>query len=322
MFSKFGVLLKSINIKCILFTFILAIFWPTSLHAKNTISLEKTCQLSPAKCLIQIEDKLLTTPKRSRLWFSLMQYKIENLFVLQKTEELYQQTAYWVKQDNLPVSFQLTVYIYYAKSILGQGKTDEGTKYIHKAKQQLLMINEVYPAPIRLIEIANLQMFIGELNEAYLTLQELSVTYKKSRNAHFMMELYGHLAHIARQLNYFDEELTYWQVALTWGYELGNTQQIAVILYNKARAQHIAKMLDKAATTYQQSIITAEQAQDFVKASHARLYFAELRADQTKKEEALVLLLAINQQHINNKQMKLYTRLIVQLKAPIDTTTP
>ncbi|NQZ21464.1 MAG: hypothetical protein HRT53_05345 [Colwellia sp.] len=56
-----------------------------------------------------------------------------------------------------------------------------------------------------------------------------------------MMEFYGHLGHITRQLNYFDEALSHWHVALSWSYKYGNVQQIATVLFILAQAQQHEK---------------------------------------------------------------------------------
>lgn len=85
-----------------------------------------------------------------------MQFKLSSLFILQHSDELYQETKRWIDEEDLPIPFQVTLYMYYAKSLLSHGDLAEGKRYIYKAKAQLATMNEVYPSPIKLIEIANI----------------------------------------------------------------------------------------------------------------------------------------------------------------------
>ncbi len=272
-------------------------------YANNERSLDHVCQFFPARCLDRVNTELKTVKEKSRLWFSLMQFKLNSLFSLQKSDELFQQTKRWINEPDLPVAFQVTLYIYHAKYIIAFGDQAQGKEFIYKAKQQLSIMNEVYPSPIRLIELANLQMFIGELPEAYQSLTTLKIKYKDSNNPYFMMELYGHLGHIARQLKYFDEALAHWHVALSWSYKYGNVQQIATVLFNLAQAQKHAKKYLLAQQNYILSINHAEKALDFIRASHAKLYLAEIKLALGEKQQAHDLLLTLDESHFENDEL-------------------
>ena len=147
-------------------------------YGSNGNDLVKICQFSPAECLEKVVVELETVQEKSRLWFSLMQFKLSSLFVLQKSDELFRETKRWINEPDLPIPFQVTLYMYYAKYCIAYGDNAEGKHYIHKAKQQLAEMHEAYPSPIRLIEIANLQMYIGELSAAYELLNDLKIKYK------------------------------------------------------------------------------------------------------------------------------------------------
>jgi tetratricopeptide (TPR) repeat protein len=185
--------------------------------------------------------------------------------------------------------------MYYAKSLLGRGDLKEGKRYIYKAKAQLAIMNGAYPSPIKLIEIANLQMFIGELPEAYASLNALKDKYQHSHNPHFMMELYGHLGHVAKKLEYDDEALEHWNNAVSWSYKYGNEQQIAVVHFNLAQVQQEVQQYSLAEKNYASAIKYAEIAIDVIKAAHAQLYLAEVKLIMGKKEQAEELLLAIDE---------------------------
>jgi tetratricopeptide (TPR) repeat protein len=265
-------------------------------YAMKSESTAKLCQRSPSSCLEKVNIELTQVQPKSRIWFSLMQFKLSSLFILQHSDELYQETKRWINDEDLPIPFQVTLYMYYAKSLLSHGDLVEGKRYIYKAKAQLAIMNEVYPSPIKLIEIANLQMFIGELPEAYESLNALKEKYKNSHNPQFMMDLFGHLGHVARQLELYDEALAHWYATVPWSYKYGNEQQIATVHFNLAQAQQHAEQFSLAEKSYLAAIKHAEIALDVVKASHAKLYLAEIKLLGGDKEQAEELLLAINEE--------------------------
>lgn len=278
-------------------------------YAFKSNKLGDICQFSPAECLEKVNIELKTTKKKSRLWFSLMQLKLSSLFILQKSNELYRETKNLINETDLPIPFQVTLYMYYAKSCIFFGELEEGKRYIIKAKQQSTLINEAYPSPIRLIEIANLQMYIGEFSEAYKLLNDLKVKYKNSHNPYFMMELYAHLGHVSRQLGYFEEALSHWHSAIPWSYKYGNEQQIAVVFFNLAQAQQHLKKYVLAEQSYLTAIVHAEKASDVIKAIHARLYLAEIYLIRGDKKQAQSFLSSIDESSLILQHLKKFDEL-------------
>lgn len=311
------IILRSIRSKCCvkqniaIFIFMLMLcFYVTKSYAGHTSHIAETCQYSPAECIEEVNLGLKQAKPKSRVWFRLMQYKLSSLFILQRSDELYRETKRLISEDDLPVPFQVTLYMYYAKSLLGNGEREAGKRYIYKAKQQLALMQEAYPSPIKLIEIANLQMFIGELPQAYESLNALKDKYKHSQNPHFMMELYGHLGHVARQLERYDESLQHWHVAVPWSYKYGNEQQIATVVFNLAQAQQHLKQYSLAEKSYFIAIKHAETAVDVVKASHAKLHLAEIKLILGHKKQAKSLLLSLNKTLLIKEYLALYNKLL------------
>jgi tetratricopeptide (TPR) repeat protein len=285
----------------------------TKSYAIKGYSLGEICQTSPSQCLEKVNAELKFAKKKSRVWFSLMQFKLSSLFMLQHSDELYRETKRWIHEDDLPVPFQVTLYMYYAKSILAHGDIEQGKQYIYKAKQQLALMHEVYPSPIKLIEIANLQMFIGELPEAYASLNALKDKYKNSQNPHFMMELFGHLGHVARQLGYYEQALEHWHTAVPWSHKYGNEQQIATIYFNLAGAQQDLQQYLLAEKSYVAAIKHAKIALDMVKATHAQLHLAEVKLLLGEKDKAKALLLLVDEKLLDKSYLSKLNTLKGQL---------
>jgi len=284
-------------------------FTVTKSYALKSDDIRKICQASPAECLKEVNIELKKVKNKSRIWYSLMQFKLESLFILQHSDELLRETKRWIHEDDLPIAFQVTLYMYYAKSLLAYGDKEEGKRYIYKAKQQLALMNDAYPSPIKLIEIANLQMYIGELPEAYESLNTLKEKYKNSKNPHFMMELFGHLGHVARQLDLYDEALQHWETAVPWSFKNGNEQQIATVIFNFAQIQQYLKQYSNAEKNYLKAIKHAELALDAVKACHARLFLAEVNIIRGEKAKAEKVMSLIDEKLLTDNYSVLYKTL-------------
>lgn len=239
-----------------------------------------TCLTSPFSCLQKVDEALLAAPKHSRIYFEILQYKMEALFNLQKGDELYKETKKWIDMPDLPLPFQVTNAIYYAKSAWHIGEKDEARKSYLLAKDLLSKMNEVYPSPLRLVQFANLQMQLNEYQEAYDLMSGLAKKYTKSPDIRFMVELHGNLGHVANRLGNLEQSLIHWQETKKWVHIFDNKQQIAVVLFNLAGINVKLSQYDKAEKHYIEAIIFAVEAGDKVKANQARYH---LLATQLKQ---------------------------------------
>lgn len=157
-----------------------SVFAQTSFNStQNTI--HEVCITSPKECLKEVAILLEKLPQNSRRTFDLLQYKYDALFNLQQRKQLNIETKQWLDKDNLPPPFMVTVYIYYAKTSWHFGQKEESEKYTLLAKDTLSKINQVFPSPIRLVELANLDMHLQNFSEAYQQLTQLKIKYKSSK---------------------------------------------------------------------------------------------------------------------------------------------
>jgi len=246
------------------------------------------CKNSPSECLPEVNLQLLKTVEHSRVWYNLMQYKMESLFLLQDTEQLHAITKKWINEEKLPIPFKVSIYIYYAKTIFfakGYDKTfvkSEREKYIRKAEQQLALMNNVYPDPMLLMQLANLKMFVGETLEAYQSLLPILTKYKNHPDPELKLELFGTLGHLADRLGYKKKAIFYWKECLIWAKEFNNKQQTATIYLNLANSQASNDEFSNAEQNYLSAIDYSTIANDIVKRSQAEHSFAKLMYKQGK----------------------------------------
>jgi len=262
----------------------------------NMNEIHALCKNSPAQCLPVLDEKLLNTPKQSRVWYDLMQYKIESLFLLQNIKALYENTKPWINKDDLPVPFKISVYIYYAKSLKFSNISDkallktEKKKYIKKAEQQIALMHDAYPDPMLVIQLANIKMVVGEIQTAYQSLKDLEVKYKRHPNPELKLDLYGNLAHLAGKLGDTEQAISYWLECLIWAKEFNNNQQIATVYYNLANSQTTNNQFIEAKQSYLSAIHYATAASDGAKRAQSQYSLAKLMLQQGLRLQAKEIL--------------------------------
>jgi len=270
--------------------------WAANNSVKNMLDIDKICRKSPTDCLFEVNQKLQQTPLQSRVWYDLMQYKFETLLVLQKDNELHKITKTWINKKNIPIPFQLSLLIYYGKTLDADKTLDkakrkqERIKVIDDAKRLLTLMNNVYPNPNLLIQFANLQLYVGEDKKTYQLLQSLSVKYENYPDLVFNANLYADLGHLAYRLKYKEQAITYWSTSLYWEKQLGNDQQTALIYYNLAKSQRLNKNFKIAKANAEKAIYHATLAFDFIAQAQAQLLTVQILLDLKQKVEAKKML--------------------------------
>ncbi|WP_206486163.1 tetratricopeptide repeat protein [Thalassotalea sp. G2M2-11] len=262
----------------------------------NFTMIKSVCQKSPFDCIAKADDFLQTVSPKSRIFFDVLQYKYEALFNLQYDQQLYDETKQWINNEQLPVLFQITNAIYFAKTAIAMGDKQASKAQYLKAKQLLEQLNEQYPSPIRLVQFANLQMVLKEHQQAYELLLSLTQKYQHSPDSHFMLELFGNLGHVTDKLGKHEEAVSYWLKAITWSEVYGNTQQIAVVRFNIANSYMQLKQYQEAAEHYEKALELALTAQDIVKANMARFRLVQVLIEQDKLCHAKQLFEQINEE--------------------------
>ncbi|GHE89118.1 tetratricopeptide repeat protein [Thalassotalea profundi] len=299
------------SILCCVITF----FYSSIVHAQaenvnhSIIQVNKVCARSAVECLELVEVELKRTTPNTYIWYDLLQHKFDALFDLQKISELNKAVTPWIDQEKLPNSFKITVYIYYAKTSFIQEDIDRAYLYSQKAKNKLIEMNQVFPSPMRLIQLANLQMRLNEDDLAYETLQALEKKYEKSKNAHFMMELYGNLGHVTRNLSLHELSLEYCLKTIPWSKKYNNQQQIGTVLFNLAKAYLHFGHYNKAEKTLHEAQEFSKKAKDEVKVNQIQLYLIEIKLQQLQTQQAKILFDQINVNYLPKSDLPKITKL-------------
>lgn len=295
-------LLRLLTLIC--FIFIPVSIMPVTAYAANSLNqnmshIFENCDKSPTDCLPLVNSVLKNTPVQSRIWYSLIKNKLRALYLLQKVDELYKLTSYLRTLKNMPEPLQVVVDIYHAKVLPENTNLDkdyifkEQKKLIQRAKKSLALINDIYPDPNLLIQLANVQMYMKEYTQAYSLLKSLIIKYSDYPDLVFQFELYGTLGHLADRLGYKNKAIEYWQQSLPWALKMKNHQQIATVYFNLAQSEKTDNRLTKAQTNYHNTIKYAKLAGDQIKEAQAKIALAELLFSLNDKAAAKALIINI-----------------------------
>ncbi len=299
------------------FNFFCLSSYADSLNNDELKNIEATCQQSSPQCLAYLEIGLNGSQPHSRQWFRFKQLRLFNLFDLQKLPQLKQEVNYWLFADNMPPNFAVYVYIYHAKLSSADGLSNESTTYLNKATNLLNDINIKSFSPLRLIEIANLQISLKSYSQAKQTLLQLEEKFSQRDYPNFKKELYANLGHISWHQKDHKQHVFYRIKSLEWSLKTPNKQQIAVAYNNLAFAYKNDKQYNKAEISYLQSIKYAKLALDDRTLESTSLNLIKVLLLQKKLTQARDTFEKLSESFVEDIQLKrnkkLYEKLKVQL---------
>lgn len=261
-------------------TFALFTFFSFSIKAfvfdhykKDQRKLDEVCLTSPTECLKIVEHDLEHAQSK-RVQLDLIQYKLDALFNLQRWQELEETVAPWRDNEEVPPSFRITILIYFAK-LNSITQRNDAKLALKKAVDLLEKLQEVYPSPIRLVQLANTLMVMGEHQQAHTLLSDLKSRYGTSNNSYFQLELNGNLGHVTRNMGDLDLSEKHWQETIPWAIKLGNKQQISTVYFNNARLFQLQDKPNQAQANLALALKYAVESKDVVKETQIRLRMAE-----------------------------------------------
>ena len=217
----------------------------TSLDSFDEKNIHQMCYTSPRQCLDNIDLHLSDVPNQGRIWFQYKMYQLDALFQLGRLSELSSEVEPWLVQEDIPLRFKISVFIYHAKILQGQGESQQANEYLEKAIALLKDVNEASADPAQVVQIANTLNSLKRFQQGYDLLKPLAKKYRNRHMPKFKHELFENLGHFAYRLGKLDEHLTYRLLALEWAKEVGNDNQTAISYYNVARAHQELKNYER-----------------------------------------------------------------------------
>ncbi|AWL12353.1 hypothetical protein HMF8227_01883 [Saliniradius amylolyticus] len=277
--------------------------------AENEPSVDSVCQSAPKACLKQVSVLLKSTPESSRRWLTLKQYQLESLFLLEKFPRLKRESLALLEREPLPPVLEVRAEIYLAKSLIILSEKKSGEAHLHSAIEKLNHLNEVVPNPLRLVDVANLYLYLNEYGKALQFLERLKEQYHQNRDPVFNMELYGNLSHACRNLGKMECFIEYSEETLKWGMIEGNEQQIGVAYKNLGRAYKQVGRFNEAKQAFKSGIEHAITSGDRRLEHKLYLFMAEAQKQSGDHTKSLDYLSKVQQELLMPGHQNRYVQL-------------
>tara|TARA_R110002126_G_scaffold8953_8_gene41166 strand:- start:269 stop:1189 length:921 start_codon:yes stop_codon:yes gene_type:complete len=291
------------------FAFIMLLAFNLS-ASENLSDHEQFCQQNPAQsCAQYLEQQLAALPPFSNGWYRVKGFQLDYLFDQLQFQLLQAEAELLLQQPVLPDMLKLQVYFYYAKALFINGETDVAKQYANDA---ILMLQEVYSVfgnPLRIVELANLQYSLGDLEKAEQLLNQVQLKYSKSKDTLLLFELYSNQALISHQANKLDEAAEYRTEALQAAMLMGHDNKIIVAMGNLARTKQLLGQLQAAYELYQQSLAYTSQPEYQVQHAIHLVRLTEICLQQQQPAQALTFYTQIAPELLSTFHSQIYQQL-------------
>ena len=162
---------------------------------------------------------------------------------------------------------------------------------MNQAIEVLEQINEAHRDPLTVVQLANALNQQGEYQRGYDLLLPLTAKYQHRYMPRFKHELFENLGHFALRLNKLSDHLAYRHLALEWARALGNNNQVAISLYNVARAYQMLSDYPNAMDYFlqaEQLEALGQNDQNLINFRRAQISLAQGRPDEASEYYAKV----------------------------------
>lgn len=275
--------------------------------SENLSDHEQFCQQNAGiSCSQYLEQQLAALSPYSHGWYRIKGFQLDYLFDQHQFQLLQAETEVLLQQQMLPDMLKLQVYFYYAKALFINGQADVAKQY---ASDAMLMLQEVYTAfgnPLRIIELANLQYSLGQLDQAKQLLNQVELKYSKSKDSLVLFELYSNQAHISHQRDKLDEAAQYRAEALKAAYALEHNNKIIIAMGNLARTKQLLGQLQVAYELYEQSLAYTANPEYQVQHAIHLIRLTEICLQQQQPAQALTFYSRVDPKVLGAHHHQLY----------------
>lgn len=305
---------KSLAMSSYMRIFLLVILLLASTSASSSENMsdhEQFCAHNKTvSCDVYLQQQLAKTKPYSAQWFKVTSYQLDYFFDHQKFDELQQQIESLLQRENLPQSFSVQLYFYYAKVMNRQQKRDVAELYANKAMAGLEQIYQMFGEPFRLLELANLQYQLGAREKSDEILTYTEQRFAKSKDPLFRFELYSNkalLSHANQDLALAADER---QQALDAALALGHSGKITVGYGNLARTQQLLGQLELARDNYLASLPYLARDNNLNVTAIHKLRLAEIFWQLRDDAQARNFLGQVDASRLSSNHLALYQQLI------------
>lgn len=283
--------------------------------SENLSDHQQFCLESPQlSCGQYLQQQLSGLKAYSNEWYRVKAFQLNYLFDKHQFKQLQHEAEQLLQRTDLPEVFRVQLYFYYAKALNYFGNHTEAKEYASRAVAILKDIYAVFGNPLRVVELANLQITLGEFGQAEQLLSYAQSQYRQSRDPQFLFELNSNLALLVHQQGDLAAAAIYRSEALNAARTMGHPNKLIVALGNLARTRQLQGELAEALSLYRDSLqytaLPEHQIQHFI---HL-LRLAEISLQLQQPVQARHYLTQVKTAGLSEHHQKLYQQLSTELK--------
>ncbi|MFC3031519.1 tetratricopeptide repeat protein [Pseudoalteromonas fenneropenaei] len=285
-----------------------------SFAAEHLSDHEHFCQVKPTiPCLDHINAALLNETYLSPEWYKIKSYQLDYYYDVRRFDDIIRAVEPLLPHGDAPAVFKSQLYFYYAKSLGAAGRKAEALEYAQKAIAKVENIYEAFGEPLRLVELANLQLSLGNFEKAYQILAMAESRFAKSKDPIFNFELNSNKANVQHHWGDLEKAARFRLAALNWVAGTDQNAKIVVAMGNLARTYQLLGRYELARDTYVDSLTYLKSHNDDENRAAHLLRLAEIYWQLDDKDNAKNTLKQVNSQLLSAHHLKVYEKLAAQL---------
>lgn len=283
--------------------------------SENLSDHEQFCLALPeqADCLQSLQSQLALHKAGSKSWYKLQSYLLDYHYDKVDFQSLRQQIEPLLQRSDIPPVVAAQLYFYYAKTLLIFKQKPEASRYASLAAAQVEALYNAFGDPLRLVELANLQLIFGQTESAIQTLMQAEVLAAKSLNPVFWFELNSNKALVSDRAQSYEASKLYRQRALEAILPTPHKSKIVIALGNLARTEQLLGQYQPALEHYQQSLSYMSSSSDPKMWAIYHLRLAEIANALQQPGLALQYLQQTDSSLLGEKHLTIHQQLSEQL---------
>ncbi|MFC0118424.1 hypothetical protein ACFFK7_10945 [Pseudoalteromonas xiamenensis] len=232
-----------------------------ALGAEHISDHETYCaQTTSISCIDFINKRLSEKEYLSHDWLKIKSYQLDYLYDFQKFEQLVVEIEpLLAEQSKLPPIFCAQLNFYYAKSLQVVGPEAKAELYANQTVVLLEGLYEAFGDPLRVIELANMQVVFGHTKRAYQILLMAQNRFAKSKDPNFLYELNEQFANVFFGWNNLEKAVEHRITALEYARIIGHRGKMHIALGNLARTLQLNNQFNEACRYFLETLDYVEE---------------------------------------------------------------
>ena len=256
---------------------------------------DSLCKTDYKTCIEKVTTELTKVPPFKHKWSSLRLYQLDALFHLGQYKNLYDTIEQLLKdEEQLPEQLRLRSYIYFSKTSSMFKKYDQRKFYQMKADSILKDYLENNQHPEKIIEYANIQIYLKDFDEGIKTLVALENKYKSHPDFVTKERIYTNLGNLYSHKNDYESAKANYIKAYENAAKMNVPSREILTLGNIARSYQELGLYEQSIKVFRRVIVEASDNNYPLYLSMANLRMAQIYVNLEQWHQADNFLQLVN----------------------------